>query len=173
MSNNLKIAISGKSGCGNSSVSQIVAQRLSLRLINYTFKSIAKERGIAFEEVCQLAENDTSFDFQVDKRQVEMANEGNCVLGSRLAIWLLEDAALKVYLEASAEKRARRIKKREGGDLDTVYREMIQRDDRDRLRYMKLYKIDIDKYQIADLVIDTENKNQYQIAEMIIRKITI
>ena len=120
-----------------------------------------------------MAENDTSFDFQVDKRQVEMANEGNCVLGSRLAIWLLEDAALKVYLEASAEKRARRIKKREGGDLDTVYREMIQRDDRDRLRYMKLYKIDIDKYQIADLVIDTENKNQYQIAEMIIRKITI
>ncbi|HEY9053576.1 MAG TPA: hypothetical protein VIO60_02025, partial [Rectinemataceae bacterium] len=31
------IAISGKSGCGNTTVSRLVAKRLERRFINYTF----------------------------------------------------------------------------------------------------------------------------------------
>jgi cytidylate kinase len=37
----IKIAISGKSGCGNSTVSRIVANRLGLRLVNYTVRALA------------------------------------------------------------------------------------------------------------------------------------
>ena len=70
MSSNVKIAISGKSGCGNSTVSSLVAERLGLVLVNYTFKSIAEELGISFAEVCRRAEEDTSYDYQVDNRQV-------------------------------------------------------------------------------------------------------
>src|SRR6056297_4004390 len=99
----LKIAISGKSGCGNSSVSRIVAEKLNLRLINYTFHDMADEKGIDFEEFCRMAEQDFSFDRELDRKQVEMAEEGDCVLGSRLAIWVLDKADLKVYLDASLE----------------------------------------------------------------------
>ena len=46
----LVITISGKSGCGNSTVSRIVSERLGLRLINFTLRDVARERGIPFEQ---------------------------------------------------------------------------------------------------------------------------
>ena len=110
----LRVAISGKSGCGNTTVSRLVAAALGLRVVNYTFKSIAQERGMTFEEVCLLAESDSQFDLAVDRRQVQLAEEGGCVLGSRLAIWLLKESAFTVYLEASLPVRAGRIARREG-----------------------------------------------------------
>ncbi|MDR0624827.1 MAG: cytidylate kinase, partial [Treponema sp.] len=39
----LKIAVSGKSGCGNTTVSKIVADTLGLEFINFTFRSLARE----------------------------------------------------------------------------------------------------------------------------------
>jgi len=168
MSSNLTIAISGKSGCGNTTVSAIVAERLNLRLINYTFHTIAEEMGLTFEEVCRRAELDSSYDYRVDERQIALASGGNCVLGSRLAIWLLQEADLRFYLEAAPETRAKRIQKREGGDLNSVLAEMDDRDRRDRARYIRLYDIDINTYDFADYVIDTEAHDQNQVAEIII-----
>ena len=171
MSNEMRIAISGKSGCGNSTVSGIVAQELNLRLINYTFHSIADELELEFEEVCRRAENDTKYDYMVDKRQVALAAEGNCVLGSRLAIWLLDSADLTVYLTASIEVRAIRIQKREGGAFQDVIFTTAARDMRDRERYKKLYSIDVDKHGFADLIIDTEKYNPNQEADIIVEAI--
>ena len=168
MSNRPTIAISGKSGCGNSTVSRIVSERLGLTLINYTFKSIAIDRGISFEEVCRLAEQDDSYDRLVDERQVRLAADGECVLGSRLAIWLIENADYKVYLNASLEVRSRRIYEREGGELASVVKETEARDARDRDRYLRLYEIDIDRFEFADLTIDADTPSQYEIAEQII-----
>lgn len=171
MSSDVKIAISGKSGCGNSTVSCLVAEQLGLTLINYTFKSIAEELGVSFAEVCRRAENDNSYDYQVDDRQVELANKGACVLGSRLAVWLLKSADLSVYLEAEPAARARRIQKREGGDYDDVLGKTEDRDSRDHARYVKLYDIDINTYDFVDLVIDTNQKTPDQIAEIIVNRI--
>ncbi len=170
MSSDVKIAISGKSGCGNSTVSCLVAERLGLVLINYTFKSIAEELGVSFAEVCRRAEEETSYDYQVDKKQVELADKGPCVLGSRLAVWLLKSADLTVYLEGEPATRARRIQKREGGDYDDVLGKTEARDSRDHARYVKLYDIDINTYDFVDLVIDTNQKNPDQIAEIIISR---
>lgn len=166
----IKIAISGKSGCGNSTASRIVAERLGLRLVNYTFRALAKEKNLTFEEVRRLAEEDDSWDRYLDKRQVELATEGNCVLGSRLAVWMLKDADLTVYLTASLAVRAARIHRREGGDFDKVMEKTHARDERDRSRYMTLYGIDNNEYGFVDLVIDTENLAAEQVAERIISR---
>lgn len=171
MSSKFRIAISGKSGCGNSTVSRIVAQRLSFRLINYTFRNMALERGLSFEEMHNLAQQDKSFDIYLDNKQVEMAMEDSCVLGSRLAIWMLKEADLKVYLKASPEVRARRIMKREGGDFDTIFRKTKLRDSRDTERYMAIYNIDNNSYEFADLIIETDSLNQEEIAELIVRQV--
>jgi cytidylate kinase len=156
MSSELTIAISGKSGCGNTTVSTLLAQRLGLRLINYTFHNMAEERGLSFEEFARLAEKDDQYDLYLDRHQVELASAGGCVLGSRLAIWLLPRASLRVYLTASLEERARRIALREGLDPAQVRSAVEERDSRDRKRYLRLYYIDIDDYRLADLVVDTE-----------------
>jgi cytidylate kinase len=166
---NLRIAVSGKSGCGNTTVSRLAAELLGLRFINFTFRTLAKERGISLEEVLERAAKDDSWDREVDKRQVAIAMEnGGCVLGSRLAIWMLKEADFKVYLRARPETRAARIVKREGGSLEAVAAFTAERDRQDRDRYLRIYQIDNDIYDFADLVIDTDEMNPSQIAALIV-----
>jgi cytidylate kinase len=129
-----RVAISGKSGCGNTTVSRLVAAALGLRVVNYTFKNLAQERGMGFEEVCLLAESDPQYDLAVDRRQVQLAEGGGCVLGSRLAIWLLKGSAFTVYLEAALPVRAARIASREGKPLAEALAETESRDRRDHDR---------------------------------------
>src|SRR5512137_2484437 len=131
MSSDLRVAISGKSGCGNSTVSRLVADRLGLPMINYTFKDLARDNGMTFEEVCRKAEEGPEFDYLIDRMQVEMADKGPCVLGSRLAIWLLRDRAFTVYLDAPPEIRAARIAMREGIPRGISLEKMLARDKRD------------------------------------------
>ncbi len=164
----MQIAISGKSGCGNSTVSRLVAEKLDLRLVNYTFHSIAEERNIDFKKLCRMAEHDPGWDRYLDRRQVELAREGPCVLGSRLAVWLLQEADLKVYLTAPLEVRAGRVHRRENGRYEDVLAETKARDERDRRRYLKLYGIDNDHYEFVDLVIDTEPYTPEEIADQIV-----
>lgn len=164
----VRVAISGLSGCGNTTVSRIIAGALNIRLINYTFRNIAAEEGVPFEAIVERAKTDFSYDRIVDSRQVELAREMPCVIGSRLAIWMLEEADLKVYLSASLDTRSRRIQKREGGKLEDVRRFTEMRDAEDSRRYMELYGIDNTDLSAADLVIDTENCNPEKIAGTIL-----
>jgi CMP/dCMP kinase len=165
----LRIAISGKSGCGNTTVSRLVAEKLGLRVINYTFKNLARDSGMSFEELALKAETDPQYDHTIDRMQVDLARMGGCVLGSRLAIWLLRDSALTVYLKASLEVRAARIGRREGGgDPAAVLARTAARDKRDHDRYQRLYGYDIDRFDFASLIVDTNNLNQEEVAALIV-----
>lgn len=169
MSNKSRIiAISGKSGCGNTTVSSLVARELGFTLVNYTFRSLADDLGISFQELAKLAQEDDRYDRMLDERQVAMAHSGSCVLGSRLAIWLVKDADLTVYLDASLETRAARIMKREGEDLQRKLEETRKRDERDSERYLRIYGIDTSDYRWADLVIDTDRCDQFEAASQIV-----
>ena len=168
MKDGIKIAISGKSGCGNSTVSRLVAKKLGLRMINFTFRQLAEEKNMEFWELCKSAETDFSFDRELDRRQVEMADGGNCVLGSRLAVWMLRDADLKVFLTASSDVRAGRIQKREGGDPDMIRRATQKRDRSDTARYSEIYGIDNDDYGFTDLIINSDRLDENQVAGIII-----
>lgn len=168
----MRVAISGKSGCGNTTVSTLVAQRMGYPLINYTFRNMASERGMDFWEFCSLAEQDDSIDRELDARQVEMAMaKSDCVLGSRLAIWVLEQADLKVYLTATDTERASRILKREGGSFEQRLEETRMRDRNDTARYMRLYGIDNTDASFADLVIDTDGLSPEEVARIIVDEI--
>lgn len=163
----LHIAISGRSGCGNTTVSQLLAERLNLKLVNYTFRSVAREDGISFDDVCRRAETGDEDDLRVDKTQVIMAREEPSVLGSRLAIWMLEEADLKVFLTGSPETRAARIHNREGGTLEEQMAATNLRDKRDHDRYKRLYGIDNNDFSIADLTINTDRLDAAQVADII------
>ncbi|HUX37256.1 MAG TPA: cytidylate kinase family protein [Rectinemataceae bacterium] len=163
------IAISGKSGCGNSTVSGLVAAALGFDLVNFTFKNLAAERGMSFEEIIEKSKTDDSFDLEVDRRQVALARAGNRVVGSRLALWLLKkDADLRVYLWASPEVRAMRIRAREGmaSHADPAFTRA--RDESDHNRYLRLYGYDNDDFTDADLVINTERFAPAAIASIIV-----
>ena len=168
----MRIAISGKSGCGNTTVSTLVADRMNYNMINFTFRTLAKEKGIEFWQFCNMAEKDDNIDKELDQRQVEMALAvKDCVLGSRLAIWMLERADLKVYLSASMEERAMRIQKREGGTFQQRLEETKKRDENDTARYKRIYNIDDTDSSVADLVIHTDNMEPIEVADIITQKI--
>ena len=177
MSNNksirdVKIAVSGKSGCGNTTVSRLLADALEFRFINFTFRSLAQERGLDLKEDLALAAKDDSWDNEVDTRQVELARkEGGCVLGSRLAIWMLPEADLKVFLTARPETRAKRIHNREKGNIKNIAEFTEERDRQDHERYLRIYKIDNDDYSAADLVINTDDIGPEEIVEQIITEL--
>ncbi|MCL1992198.1 MAG: cytidylate kinase family protein [Spirochaetes bacterium] len=167
----IKIAVSGKSGCGNTSVSKLVAQTLGLDFINYTFRSMAAERGMELNELLELAAKDDSWDKALDAHQIKLARDSaGCIIGSRLAVWMLEEADLKVYLYASPEVRAGRILKREGGDVQEQAAITAERDRQDYGRYLRIYNIDVDKYEFVDLLIDTGKMSIQEIADLIIEK---
>ncbi len=163
----LRIAISGASGCGNTTVSTLLADTLGIPCINYTFRSLAKELDMPLKTVIEQAKTDFSFDRIIDSRQVEQALKSSCVLGSRLAIWMLKEADLKVYLYASAAVRAARIF-REGGNLEQIKTFTAMRDSDDTRRYKELYNIDNTDYAFADMQIDTERYTPELIVGLII-----
>lgn len=165
----MRIAISSKSGCGNTTVSTLLSERLGFKLINFTFRQLAAEKGVDFWTFCSMAEKDDNIDRELDARQVEMAMaEENCVLGSRLAIWMLSEADLKVYLTADSATRAERVFRREGGSLEERIAQTRMRDENDSARYKRIYGIDNNDTSAADLVIKTDDKSPEEIVDIII-----
>ncbi len=164
----LRVAISGKSGCGNTTVSTLLAQKLNVKLINFTFRQLAAEKNLTLAQVIENAKTDDSYDIAVDTRQVELAKKESCVLGSRLAIWMLKEADFKVYLIADDNVRAQRILNREGGSLEEIKSFTAMRDSEDSRRYKKLYNIDNSNFDFADLKIDTALLTPEQIVEKIL-----
>jgi len=162
------IAISGKSGCGNTTVLRLVAQKLGFSPVNYTFRTMANDLGMPFEELLKKAQESLEYDRKLDAHQAELARAGNTVIGSRLAIWMVPEADLKVYLRASHAVRVRRIHAREGGDIAEIDRFTKERDAKDRGRYLALYNIDTDDTSCAHLSIDTERWSAEGVAELIV-----
>lgn len=167
----LRIAISGKSGCGNTTVSTLLSKTLDITLINYTFRQLAQEKNMTLAEVIEKAKNDDSYDKYVDQHQVELAMKESCVLGSRLAIWMLKEADLKVYLYASDETRAGRVFNREGGNLQAIKDFTAMRDREDTGRYKAFYGIDNNDYNFVDVIIDVNDKTPEQIVQIIVDKL--
>ena len=167
----LRVEISGKSGCGNTTVSGLLSKTLGIKLINYTFRQLAEEKGMTLAQVIEAAKNDDSYDKYVDNHQVELAMKESCVLGSRLAIWMLKNADLKVYLFASDETRANRVFNREGGDIEQIKSFTAMRDSEDTKRYKEFYNIDNNNYDFVDLFIDVNTKTPEEIVQDILVKL--
>jgi cytidylate kinase len=49
------ITISGKSGCGNSTISKLIAEKFEYEHINLTLRQIAEEQGITFENLLRAS----------------------------------------------------------------------------------------------------------------------
>ena len=66
------IAISGRSGCGNTTVNALVAKALGFSRVNYTMRNYAQEQGLSLEQIAQQAQQDPAVDRLIDRRQVEL-----------------------------------------------------------------------------------------------------
>jgi len=169
-SRTLRIAISGYSGCGNTTATDNVGKTLRLDVVNYTFRDLAKDLEIRFDEIQQKASVSRIFDFLTDLRLVRASLRPRVVVGSRLAGWLV-NADLRVWLHAPLEARAKRIFQREP-DKHTTYESVLyrtlQRDEQNRKRYLEVYGIDINDRSDFDIIINTEKLTAEQVSSLIV-----
>lgn len=179
----MRIAISGLSGCGNSSISSIVAGKMGLKRINYTFRDVAVEEGLSLEQLQQKALKTSDYDLKLDRKLVEYALKNDGVIASRLAVWLDDEKLLKrvgikdkpvfdfkIWLDASLEVRASRIARREGKTIGKAVEESRLRDEENASRYEKLYGIKMSEYRKINgiIVVDTE---EFSSAEKVAEKV--
>ena len=155
------ITIGGLPGTGTTTMAKKIAEKYNLRHVcaGFIFRDMAKEMGMDLAEFSKYAEENEEVDKEIDRRQVEMAKEGNIVLEGRLAAWMLIKNNIKIdlaiWLKAPPMVRAERISIRENEDVEEAMRKMLEREQSEKKRYKEIYNIDIDDLSIYDLVIDT------------------
>lgn len=165
----MKIAISGLSGCGNSTACNLVSKALGgIKVVNYTFRNAGQDAGLTLAEVHKLALEFPEIDYALEEKQLNLLEkEKNCILGTRLAGWLLENG-FKVWLDAPLEVRAQRIANREGKTLQQALEETKKRDADNRARYIKRYGIDLNEHKHFDLVVEAGALDAEHVAAAIV-----
>jgi cytidylate kinase len=166
----LRIAVSSLSGCGNTTATHNVGATLDLQVVNYTFRDLATDIGLAFENIQAEAEQSRLFDYLTDLKLIRASLQPKVIVGSRLAAWLV-DADLRVWLQAPLETRAKRIFRREPDrypSYEAVLYRTLQRDEQNRKRYLQLYGIDINDRSDFDIIINTEKLTAEQVSSLIV-----
>lgn len=165
----MRIAISGLSGCGTTTACSNVAAALGLKVINYTMRDLARDLGTTLEKVQELAKKGPVYDYILEKNQMDLAAaQENCIIGTRLAGWVVDDVDLRVFLHASVETRSKRIARREGKKFAGVLAYTKKRDAENYGRYKKYYGIDTSDRDGFDLVVNTEYLSAEQVAALIV-----
>jgi cytidylate kinase len=100
---------------------------------------------------------DDHFDEEVDSKLLEIACEGNVVLDSWTMPWLAKDA-FKIWLEASSEKRAKRIAGRDAMNSKQALQALQEKEKRTKEIYKKLYGFELgEDFAPFNFILDTEN----------------
>jgi cytidylate kinase len=152
------VAISGQPGSGKSTLAREIARALGLPLASSgaLFRELASKMGFDFVEFHRHAERNHEIDRMIDSMAVERARSGSAVLEGHLVAWIVRPYAdVCIYLKASREVRARRVALRDGRSFEEALREIAEREELNRRRYIAIYGIDVRDLSIFDLVLDT------------------
>lgn len=150
------ICIAGLSGSGKNSVGLLVSKKLGLRLVDPTFKTLAKKEGISLMDFHKKAESQHKIDKDFDARLIAEVSKGNCVVTTWLGPWMIKNADMRIWLYASNEARAKRVAGRDGMNICEAARHIAERDGGNHERYLDVYGIDIYDHSGFDLLINSE-----------------
>ncbi|MBI0583636.1 MAG: AAA family ATPase [Methanomassiliicoccus sp.] len=175
----MRLTISGPPGSGKTTVCKLVAERLHLEVIisGNIFRQLAKEASMSLSDFGTACEMDPEVDRKLDARMVEIASSRDDVLlEGRLTAHMLTRhgiPAFRVYMDADLDVRAARVAEREGGIKARRKREIVEREECERHRYLAYYGIDVLDRNIYDLIIDTTYLTPKQVADRICEAVTL
>lgn len=160
----LIITISGLTGSGKTTLGSKVGKKLNIRHIRKTHKAFAKKG-----KVIDFTRNaSVGFERSFDSGTIKEARKQDCVVTTWLSPWLIKEAAVRVWLYANRDSRAKR-KVRELGIPFARARKYVDEKDRlNKLRFKRIYGIDIDNHDGFDLLLNTSKLSINQCANIII-----
>jgi len=162
---NLVIVVSGPPGVGSSTIAKVLAERLRLRYFSpgKIFKSHenAPEAKAALDVWSTGYGKNKNTHRNLDDIQTREAKRGNVVICGKLSIHFLKDLAdYKIWIDAPLEVRAKRAAGRDKVPVETVMKQIKEREDIERNEWKKIYGFDyLDQKNSADLVIDNSELN--------------
>jgi cytidylate kinase len=171
------ITISGEPGSGTTTIAKLLSEKTGLRLayIGETFRQLAKEHGMNLQVFSKYAETHPEIDLELDKRQVQNAQDGNVILEGRLSGWLVKKngiSGFSVLLIAALDTRIKRVMGREDKDYELVRSEILARERCEQERYQKFYNINYLATEHYDLIIDTSELTAVEIVQKIMESMS-
>ncbi len=175
------ICICGMAGSGKSTVAKKLAEKYGLKYYSggEALKALAIEKGykplkkgwwespegLSFLE---KREENPEFDKAVDQKLLEAAKQGRVVLDSWTMPWLLENG-FKIWLEASPNKRAERVAKRDGISIEKALEALRNKEEKTKAIYKRLYGFNLgEDFTPFHLILDTDNLTAEEVFQVLV-----
>ena len=174
------VCIGGMAGSGKSTLARKLAEKYELRYFSGgdALKALAVEEGYGSigpgwwesregMRFLEAREKDHRFDEAVDKKLLQMARKGNVILDSWTMPWLLE-GAFKIWLEASPEKRAKRIAGRDRMGFGEALNALKRKEKQTKTIYKKLYGFNLgEDFAPFNFILDTNNLKSEEVFQIV------
>ncbi|MEM3783594.1 MAG: cytidylate kinase family protein [Candidatus Bathyarchaeia archaeon] len=175
------ICICGMAGSGKSTLAKKLAEKYGLKYYSggEALKALAIEKGYRPLEkgwwesseglsFLEKREENPEFDKAVDQKLLEAAKRGNVVLDSWTMPWLLENG-FKIWLEASQNKRAERVAKRDGISVEKALKALKNKEEKTKAIYKRLYGFNIgEDLTPFHLILDTDNLTAEEVFQVLV-----
>lgn len=170
------LTVSGLPGSGTSTACKLLQQRLGFRWVNtgQLFRELAKEHGMDLNQFGKYAQEHHEIDEELDRRQLELAKQGEIILEGRLSGQVLKRgkaAGVAVWVDAPEEVRLARVSNRDGMTVEEARQFTLTRERLEKQRYLEIYGIDLGDFSVYDLVLDSSKLSPEAIADLVIARL--
>jgi cytidylate kinase len=172
-----KITLTGDLGSGKSVVSKILCERTGFEYISTgrVQRQLAQELGLDTLEMNRRADTDPTIDERIDGIFVALGKDPNgYIIDSRMAWFFLPDS-FKVFLQTDVHVAVQRIMNDPNRDSEQYHsaeeaaQKILARKASENARFLLKYGADCANLDNFDLVIDTAQRTQAAVAEVIFK----
>jgi predicted cytidylate kinase len=154
----LRICISGLSSSGKTTLGEAVSKDLKImHVTKHKVDSFIKNETTIRKSLIQTAEKIHADLF--DKEIAKLAEGNDCVVTTWLGPWMVKDATIKIWVEASLDERARRWSGMNKKSLQEGKAYIKEKDELTIKAFKELYNINVEDHDFFDMMINTERLN--------------
>lgn len=168
----LRICISGLSSSGKTSLGNLLSKELNIihvtkHMLN-SYRQVQEEMKTGGDGTLEMIQTaDKRYADAFDKEVIDIASRNDCVVTTWLGAWLIKDPAIRVWLTASFDERARRYANDHKTTMEDAKDYVRKKDELTANSFKEIYDIDIKNHSFFDMMINTERTGIEEAASLI------